>query len=689
MDIILKNCNNIDKGKIYLKENSLNIKYAINGTGKSTIARAIVNCVQDVKNSTNTLSELKPFKYLDTNENEPIINGCEEIKSVKVFNESYINEYVFRPDELLKGSFDIFIQDEHYLKGLKEIDQLVIDIKRMFSENKDIDELINDFNELSGSFGRSTKSGIHGSSNMAKAFKNGNKVENVPEDLSDYKHYIQHEENYKWLKWQFEGKNFIDITENCPYCVVNIQSKKQKIMKISEVYDSKSVQNLNAIVDTFNRLNAYFSDSTKQIISNFIKNIDGYNDEQVEFLREVKDQIDRLNQKFNKIKVLSFNSLKDVDKIIEELKLYKIDLNLYSHLNSENTRKKELIVNASLDSIIDKAGLLQGRINKQKKYVKELVERNKKDINSFLMNAGYPYNVDLIENNEGQHQLKLIHNDISGEIKNAKNHLSYGERNAFALVLFMYDTLKVQPDLIILDDPISSFDKNKKYAIIEMLFRKSNSFKDRLVLLLTHDFEPIIDMIHHHRDRFSIPFVSFIENNDGNLTEKEIKRRDIRTFMEITLLNIEKSSDIINKIVYLRRFFEITNNKSMGYQLLSSLLHKRYRPTVQEIMKIIPDFNYDLTVARINNDSELIKLYYAADNNYEKLHIYRIIFDDKEQNVDSDIIAKFINQAFHMENDYIYQLDPRKYQMVPHYVISECDRLVESINDGSQLSEIG
>lgn len=147
----------------------------------------------------------------------------------------------------------------------------------------------------------------------------------------------------------------------------------------------------------------------------------------------------------------------------------------------------------------------------------------------------------------------------------------------------------------------------------------------------------------------------------------------------------------------------------MGYQLLSSLLHKRYRPTVQErnssnrremsnderlkgeqeIMMLIPDFNYDSIVTRINNDSELIRLYYAADNNYEKLHLYRMIFDDKDQNVDSDIIAKFINQAFHMENDFIYQLDPRKYQMVPQYVISECNRLVESINDGTKLGGIG
>ena len=45
----------------------------------------------------------------------------------------------------------------------------------------------------------------------------------------------------------------------------------------------------------------------------------------------------------------------------------------------------------------------------------------------------------------------------------ANEHLSYGEKNAFALVLFMYSVLKDNPDLIVLDDPISSFDGNKKF----------------------------------------------------------------------------------------------------------------------------------------------------------------------------------------------------------------------------------
>ena len=211
----------------------------------------------------------------------------------------------------------------------------------------------------------------------------------------------------------------------------------------------------------------------------------------------------------------------DVNKVIELLSNQKIDITYYSHLQSEATKEKVNIVNNSIDKLLEKAGVLQGKINLQKKHIEKVVSENKEEINSFLRNAGFAYTVDIVEDTKKQYSLKLIHKDIVDSVSDVKNHLSFGERNAFALVLFMYDTLKENPDLIILDDPISSFDKNKKYAIIDMLFRKEKSFRNKTVLMLTHDFEPIIDMLHHHRDRFELPIAHFLENNNGLLSEKK------------------------------------------------------------------------------------------------------------------------------------------------------------------------
>lgn len=50
MLIKLQNCNNIDEGEINIELNKLNIKYAINGTGKSTIVKAIdAFCHNDIQ----------------------------------------------------------------------------------------------------------------------------------------------------------------------------------------------------------------------------------------------------------------------------------------------------------------------------------------------------------------------------------------------------------------------------------------------------------------------------------------------------------------------------------------------------------------------------------------------------------------------------------------------------------------
>ncbi len=52
----VKNCNSILTGNIKVEEGKLNIKYGINGTGKTTIAKAI-----EVANNPEKLQELKSY----------------------------------------------------------------------------------------------------------------------------------------------------------------------------------------------------------------------------------------------------------------------------------------------------------------------------------------------------------------------------------------------------------------------------------------------------------------------------------------------------------------------------------------------------------------------------------------------------------------------------------------------------
>ena len=47
MNLVIKNCNCINQADISIEPNCLNIKYAMNGTGKSTISKAILLKSQD------------------------------------------------------------------------------------------------------------------------------------------------------------------------------------------------------------------------------------------------------------------------------------------------------------------------------------------------------------------------------------------------------------------------------------------------------------------------------------------------------------------------------------------------------------------------------------------------------------------------------------------------------------------
>jgi len=576
-----------------------------------------------------------------------------------------------------------------------QIDELVESLRLKLVNDNEVDDLLNDFDALLSGFGKETREGFHKASPLQKGLGSGNKVANVPKDLELYTDYIQSKNNFKWVDWQIKGVNYLDITGNCPYCVAGIDEKVEIIRRVGEVYEPKSIENLNKLVEVFERLGNYFADDTRNQIASFIRNLDGFTPDQIEFLREVKRQIERLRIKFLDAKNLGFRSLKDVDQLAESLKEKKISLEFLSHLDSTRTREKARHVNDMIDGLLDEIGPLQGFINRQKNHIEKVIEKHSVEINGFLRNAGYKYKVSIIENeNIGEYQLKLIHNDLNGEVSNVRSRLSYGERNAFALTLFMFDALKSNPDIIILDDPVSSFDKNKKYALMDLLFRRTTGFRGKTVLLLTHDFEPVIDLIYHHSDRFDNPIVSFLENRKGTISSLPVTKEDVRSFIDVLDSNIENSSSIICKLIHLRRRLEILNEKNFAYELISNLVHKRSEPTTRsdeverpmtkeeigigtsEIRKKIKDFDYKACLKIVLDNQVLLSLYQSEISNYEKLQIYRIMSDGHVSDEPSDIVRKFVNETFHFENDFIYQLDPSKYQTVPQYVIDECDRFI-------------
>jgi hypothetical protein len=146
IQIEVKNCNNLDLAVISLAEQKLNIKFAPNGTGKSTLARAVL---LGLKGDPSLLSELMPFKLRKENpENkQPEVKGAEAFTNIMCFNEEYVSQFLFKK-ELLSNSFDILIRTDAYKQRAQEIEELVRNIKQLFSENLELETLIANLKEM-------------------------------------------------------------------------------------------------------------------------------------------------------------------------------------------------------------------------------------------------------------------------------------------------------------------------------------------------------------------------------------------------------------------------------------------------------------------------------------------------------------------------------------------------------------
>ena len=42
----------------------------------------------------------------------------------------------------------------------------------------------------------------------------------------------------------------------------------------------------------------------------------------------------------------------------------------------------------------------------------------------------------------------------------------------------------------------------------------------------------------------------------------------------------------------------------------------------------------------------------------------------------SPFAKKFVDESFHIEDEYLFQLDPVKYNYIPDFVVAEMDRII-------------
>lgn len=703
-NIQIHNCNNIKNGTIRIEPNKLNIKYGINGTGKTTIANAIKYSVEEDK-----LQDLQSYYSTD----KASIEVSPKFNKILVFNEEFINQVVFVEDEVIENSFEVFLKTPDYEAKKRQLDEHLKILREIVVEDSEIVDLKNKLTTINGKFSR-TSTGKLSTTGVLKSLLSKQNLYNIPTELESYRPFIENaDNNIAWIDWVNKGDAFDNIN-CCPYCSEGLKEnhiQKKEIFK--KTYKKKDSQNLKEILELVQELKEFISDEKYNDLIKYIKS-ETPDDVIKMIVGKLTTELDLLISRFDTIGDFGRKNIAmaDISDIEQQISHMEIPVDIF-----EIFRGKKLL--NIFSRINEKVVQLKGEVLSLKKEMGELkglllatINASQMDINDFLKTAGINYEIEIRAEDETNSKtiLKQCFSDEKSNVENIREHLSWGEKNAFSLILFMYYAHMQNADLIILDDPVSSFDSNKKYAILHRMFKNMGkqqiSLLDKTVLLLTHDFEPITDFIVVGKMSKDNAVASFVWNENGIVAEQMIDPEDDVCIITEEYANIARKSDIniVSRVAFLRKLCELNGRQGEwgeAYEILSCLVHasgirrKLANDTyvdmddteiergMSKIKEFIPDFDFEEYKDSTYTISGIKTLYECENNAYLKIQLFRAICEIAGDTIKlspfDDGWYKFIDETYHIENDYLHYLDILKFNIVPNYISNKVEGMMSKL----------
>lgn len=687
--IKFENIQCIKQGEIDLVKNKLNIKLGYNGFGKSSIAKGL-----ELKINGEDMDVLAPYAG-----GTPSIILAESFTSCIVFNEEFVNNYLFAENEIDSNCFDIILHDKISEESFHKIELKTNDLKK--SIGKSLNKMIEDFS-LIGANIRYKETGalaFHGQSVVGKGFKYGGDVfvRGGVASLSKYTSMFSMGESPKWVKWFMEGKNYIQ-SNKCPYCMSNLEEHflDNYADKITELFTDVDFGKNNKAKETILKLADYApaSDKSNIIQINTKSSVDPSDVAKTKLIHDTLQKEITKIQLIENIEKLSFNKRIDKKEIESTLNSCLLDVKYFKSVNTDLQKEAENVnrcitnLKTAIDDYVDV-------LEEFNSFLVGSIESSNKIINNTLKIAGIPYEFNISKDDDNHPIATIKSIETKLPVNEIKNHLSFGEKNALSLIIFGFLAKKQNNDLVILDDPVSSFDENKKYALMYYLFNKTNGFlKDETCLYLTHDIEPIIDFCFAKKNLIE-PVISHFYIDGAIVKDRAITKTDIVSSIIYERDLINSSTEQLFKIIHLRKFCELSgiSHSEPIYEVLSNA--EKLRPTMEdrnghlldvstqttglsEINKYIPGFNYS-SFAGLYSDSKLISLYEDTHiNNLEKLFVARILVSKYETicNLDNTIF-NFLTKQYHIENMFIYCI--RDVYTIPKYIFAILDEAIKNI----------
>lgn len=265
-----------------------------------------------------------------------------------------------------------------------------------------------------------------------------------------------------------------DLIENCKNAVEALRGRIEYINKLVAQKLNNPYQSIDVDLDEIKYKDSYESALKNTIALN--NAVDAYND-----AVEKRDIMDKV-----------LTALNDHIAFWEIYELYK------DWKNAERiyTAQEKIVSahNRKVNEISDKIN----KLNERKKQVKIAVDEINASLAYIFLS---PDRLKIEYNNaENEYKIKVRGRDVKPE------DVSKGERNAIALSYFFSDIKKEKEQknfyqgeyLLVIDDPISSFDRENRIGVVSFLrkellrFKKGN--KNTKIVIMTHDLQVFFNL---------------------------------------------------------------------------------------------------------------------------------------------------------------------------------------------------
>lgn len=695
--------------------------YGLNGAGKSTLkdlfkksfypGAKIIPSFGKSKSQCNALVEIlnKKIEFkkasIQNNHNGEVHGYDTEY----VENNIYVNGSI--SDNNKKEYYRLFVGDNINAKinnMLVKCNEISTKSEKIFENTKKFHECIDSIESLFNIYERvkvycSTKMDI--SYALEDVVKR--RIEKNISTLTDYK-----------ATWLRQGKK-LQINNICPYCgrvisdninnelishyenIINLTNENIVNYKKEGINLKKELLNLNTVEIYYNQ-SIIFDDLIDALIEKLDYKIDHLAEKISIDCEEIKKEMSKGFEKFKKFindfdAFISSLVIDDIFSISEINDEYSKNISKKFESMSQKIAKNITIPDMKADLLNYMKEICRNHISVKKEYLTIVIEQNNTIatniafINSKLKEYDFKYSLQTSPTISQKNiktrsnpimELLLVPNDCNTVEKkmnkdDLKDVLSEGEKSILSWVFFVLDLkgkLKKGKHLIIIDDPISSYDSYRRFNLSYELgwIIKEPAYKE--ILLLSHE-KSFSNVIVNNQS-----FKTYIMKN-GKIEQIDISKLIESDFKE-DILKLKKFGNIDSKKKFIEfmivsrnvldyyksindyvssKYFRTTKYKE-NYDIASSIIHlqrnsfpKSYLEYIQKIMKKIISGTVNFKFENINFEQLDLS---TALNNIDNIYLARVkinkkIIDLLESNhIEYDTTGttgELINTAFEKE----------------------------------------